>query len=301
MSNPRITGFSSELIGTLEDIQINEINEPQFQFRKRLESIGELKASIVEFGLLHPIVVTIEHDKIRIVTGYRRYTACKKLGWRRIPCHIIDVKDQRTAYEIGLMENLQRSTLNPLEEGQAFKTYVNEIGWGGISELSKKIGKSTSYVSRRISLLELPIDIQNLISDSSVSVGCGEELGTIKNEIKKTALSNLIIKERPSIRKIRKLKLTSEDELRHHYSMFSTPDDSIKSFDKTIIILKMAAKKLAFVVEDFEDNDWLLKEIFMQHKSLLRNQIDILINQKKKYERNNHYLSLSVKLSCRAK
>jgi ParB family chromosome partitioning protein len=242
MSSRKITGFSSELIGTLEDIPVNEINEPEFQLRKRLEAIEELKTSIEEFGLLHPIVVTIEHDKIRIVTGYRRYEACKKLGWRKIPCHIIDVKDQKEAYEIGLIENLQRSTLNPVEEAQAFEMYVDEIGWGGISELSEKIGKSSSYVSRRILLLELPADIQLLISDSSISVGCGEELGTIKNVMKKTVLSNLILKERPSIRRIRELKLDGSQESLWHSSA-STRNEVIKSFDKSIIILKMAAKK----------------------------------------------------------
>ena len=298
MSSPKITGFSSQLIGTLEDIPINEISEPQFQFRKRLDNIEELEASIIEFGLLHPIVVTIEHDKIRIITGYRRLTACKKIGWRKIPCHVVTVKDQRTAYEIGLIENLQRSTLDPMEEGQAFKTYVNEIGWGGISELSKKIGKSTSYVSRRIALLELPSDIQDLISESLVSVGCGEELVTIKDEIKKTALTDLVLKERVSVRKVRELKISKDDELSGHYSLPGSPDDSMKPFDKSIIILKIAAKKLALVLQDFEENDWLLKEIFMQHKSLLSKQIDTLINEKKRYRRNHHYLR-SVKLSCK--
>ena len=83
---------------------------------------------------------------------------------------------------------------------------MNGFGWGGISELSTKIGKSISYVSRRIRLLELPADIQSLISDSLVSVSSGEEMCSIKNKEKRTKIGNLIRQNHMTIQMIKELK-----------------------------------------------------------------------------------------------
>ena len=154
MSNSKTVGYSNVLINTLENIPIAEIIEPHYPLRSQLNNIAELESSITEIGLLHPIIVCVELERFRIITGYRRFTACKNLGWKSITCYVIEVKDQKTAFEIALVENLQRSTLSLMEEAHAYKTYVNGFGWGGISELSTKIGKSISYVSRRIRLLE---------------------------------------------------------------------------------------------------------------------------------------------------
>jgi ParB family transcriptional regulator, chromosome partitioning protein len=78
------------------------------------------------------------------------------LGWRKIICHILEIGD-KDAFEISLIENIHRKSLDPLEEAEAFKEYVISFGWGGISDLAAKIGKSISYVDRRIRLLRLPV------------------------------------------------------------------------------------------------------------------------------------------------
>ena len=78
--------------------------------------------SILEKGLLQPIIVRMINDNINyeIVAGYRRYSACKKLGWKKIPCQIVDLTDME-AFEILIVENVQRKTLNPIDEAKAFK------------------------------------------------------------------------------------------------------------------------------------------------------------------------------------
>lgn len=292
MSSQKLTGNSSILIGTLEDLYINEITGPHAQFRDQTDNTSDLESSIAEYGLLHPITVTIEHDRIMIVTGYRRYTACKKLGWKKIPCHVIDVKDHKTAYELGLVENLQRHSLNPIEEANAFRNYVSELGWGGVSELSKKIGKSPSYISRRLGLLSLPKEIRVLISDSLLSPSCGDELSTIKNEETKKLLK-IIVRDHPTVRTIRQLKSQTGNEWYSNY----TPDKSGnhgKFFDKSIVSLKIAARRLGELIQDLEDQSWILSEILMQHRNLVRAQINILIRQKKKYERQVRYSGKSL-------
>jgi ParB family transcriptional regulator, chromosome partitioning protein len=287
VSEPKVGWNSTILVGTLQDIPISEIKDPHYNFREHLV-VEELELSIEEFGLLHPILVTIEHDQIRIVSGYRRYNACKRLGWRKIPCHIIDVKDEKTEYELGLTENLQRRTLNPIEEARAFKKYVDELGWGGISELSKKVGRSPSYISRRISLLQLPKDMQLLISGTLLSASCGEELVTVRDGKQKSELQSLILRNGLSVRKIRELKSKQKFDFPDHVSY--PTQNTLRPFDKSIITFKIAAKGLASIIEDLDERDWILREIFMQHRAMLRNQIDRLLSQRKKYQKNFRYL-----------
>ena len=78
-----------------------------------------------------------------------------------MPLHL----DDKEAFEISLVENVQRKTLNPIEEAEAYKRYVLSFGWGGISDLATRIGKSPSYIDKRMRLLDMPslIVIQSLI------------------------------------------------------------------------------------------------------------------------------------------
>jgi len=94
--------------------------------------------------------------------------------YAKIACHIIELDDKQ-AFEVSLIENLQRKTLGPLDEASAFKAYVSDFGWGGVSELSLKIGKSISYIIKRIKLLNLPIDIQNSIINHTLDTSTAEE------------------------------------------------------------------------------------------------------------------------------
>lgn len=98
-------------------------------------------SSIQQKGLLEPIVVRPVEKAFEVVAGNRRFEACKKLGWRSIPCHVVEL-DDKEAFEVSILENVQRETLNPIEEGRAYRNYVDECGYGGESELARKIGKS---------------------------------------------------------------------------------------------------------------------------------------------------------------
>lgn len=89
-----------------------------------------LMLSIEDKGLLEPIIVRPAGDGFEVVAGMRRFEACKKLGWRRIPAHVVELTD-REAFEVSLLENIQRETLNPIEEARAFRNYVEEFGYGG--------------------------------------------------------------------------------------------------------------------------------------------------------------------------
>ena len=185
--------YSQNSPGVLENIPISQIMPFQFYYRNNNddseEEIKNLEVSIQQHGLLQPIIVRHLDHFYEIVTGHRRYKACKALGWRKILCHVIDATDKE-AFEVSLMTNIQRKLLTPIEEAQAFDKYLSNYKWGDITELAQKIGKSRNYIYRRIKLLDFPSDIITAISDSKIDPSIVEELASIKDETLKEKISN---------------------------------------------------------------------------------------------------------------
>jgi ParB family chromosome partitioning protein len=102
-------------------------------------------------------------------------------------CHVVEV-DDKEAYELSLIENLQQKSMNPIEEGKAFRQYVRKFGWGGESDLARRIGKSQEYISRRIKLLDLPEEMQQEIMRNRISVSLAQELFPLKESESQEAI-----------------------------------------------------------------------------------------------------------------
>lgn len=284
----KIHSTSNSVIGVLENVDISKIKPFKYYYRNNLhEDMHELCYSIKEKGLLQPIIVRMTDDsKYEIVAGTRRYNACKMLGWRKILCHVVEL-DDKDAFEVSLMENIHSKNLNPIDEARAFKDYVSTYGWGGISELATKLGKSASYIDKRIRMLTFPENIIQSISNNEIKPSLAEELLPIKEKEHQSKLAELIKKRKLSSRQVRMLK----DEMKnseHPEEIFDFTTKIVdidartqKSFDKAIIAVRVAMNKLASIIEDVEDN-WAVYEILMQHKNMLHSQIDILIKEKKK-------------------
>jgi ParB family transcriptional regulator, chromosome partitioning protein len=265
------------------DLNLSELRPPLNQIRE-LDNLNDLMRSIMEKGLLQPIIVRIINDEI--VAGYRRYSACKKLGWKKIACQIADLTDME-AFEISIVENVQRKTLSPIDEARAFKKYVCDNGWGSISELATKLGKSVAYITKRIMLLDLPSEVTKAINENLLGPSIAEELFSIKNEDEKSKLAKLIIEKHMTINSVRimvkELMMSDIDSSDESEIAMRKVDNNIRSrsFERTIISLKIAMNRIASIIDDVED-DWILYEMLMQHKRRLHEQIDILIKQRKK-------------------
>lgn len=275
--------------GIIEEININKITKGPITYRVLdNEKIHELALSIKQHGLLNPIILRVQNERFEIVSGILRFEACKKLGWRKILSHVVEI-DKKEALEMYLVENLQRKSLDPLMEARAFKTYLSEVGWGGISELSLKISKSCSYISKRLSMLELPEDLLNNLIQSNVNTSIIEELTFIKDPVKQIRLAKYAMAEGLTVREIRNILKKDEtvyDFDSYLFNSYSGKDDSfnsltLRSFDKTIVALKIAMSKIGEVINSVEDN-WVIYEILLQHKNMLNDQINILIKEKKK-------------------
>ena len=157
----------------IEQIEMKMIRPSSFavrdKFQKYCEDDESLIISIREHGLIQPILIRPLSHGFEIVAGHRRYQACKSLRWRFIPCKIREMTNKQ-AFEIQLSENIQRKSMDPIEEAEAFRRYVIDFGWGGVSDLAKKIGKSEEYVSHRIPQLKLSEEIKNKIVSNRLNV-----------------------------------------------------------------------------------------------------------------------------------
>jgi len=292
-------GFSTSSLarGLLVDIDIYRIRHSSYFSRPSssyqeatVKQNTELSKSIALQGLLQPIIVRskVGTDYFEIVAGNRRYEACKTLGWRKIVCHVLEL-DDKEAFEVTLIENIQRENLNPIEEAHAFKIYVEEYGWGGVSDLASRLGKSVSYVDKRIKLLSSPHELIESVSNHSINTSIAEELNPIKDEEAIHKFVTIIGKKGLSSRNVR--KLVKEYRKGSTYDIYDATgiEDKIvdidnkaqNSFDKSIVTIRIATSRLATIIESMEDN-WIVHEILMQHKMMLDSQIDVLIKEKKK-------------------
>lgn len=285
-------GFGSEhFFGQIEYLNISDIQLSPYSYRNSNDvSVKNLSYSIKQHGLLQPIVVrTKDNTYFEIVAGSTRYLACKSLNWKKIPCHIVHLNDMQT-FEAALVENIQRESFTPLEEANAFKMYVLDKGWGSVSELSSKIGKSPSYITKRIGLLVLPSDVQKLIEDSKLKPSSAEELLSIRDPDRQSQLGKMIVKRHLTTMKAR--ELVKEDPYYCENSENVEVRSNLQSFNKSIVILKVAMTKLAEVIEkerqegDDGDGNFLIYELLMHQKKILHEQIDTIMRAKKKYAKN---------------
>jgi ParB family transcriptional regulator, chromosome partitioning protein len=239
----------------VEPIEMKMIRISQFAVREKFHKLSSndddaLVSSIKEHGLLQPILIRPITHGFEIVAGHRRFHACKSLRWRHIPCKIREMSDKQ-AYEIQLTENIQRKTMEPIEEAEAFRRYVIDFGWGGVSELAKKIGMSEVYVSHRIQLLKLPDDIKEQIFNNRLNVSQALELTNLPFD-SRTEIMNHVVNNNLTVRQIREVKSFlkevngSECDSIHEKAMYK----SLSITKKTSLALKITLARIDNIIEE---------------------------------------------------
>src|ERR671911_1115608 len=207
------------------------------------ESIDELSRSIKKHGLLQPIIVRPINRGFEIVAGHRRFQACKLLRWKTIPAMVKDASD-KDAFEIQLVENIQRKTLDPIEEAHAFKLYVRDYGWGGVTYLAETIMKSEQYVSSRIQLLKLPQNVIDKVKSGELKVSHAFELLGIGKSLE--YISDDIINKNMSVKDIRRHK---------HQLAFSKDKETVENTAAVETKAKMEMKTETKTVNTMYDKD----------------------------------------------
>lgn len=248
----------------VEQIEIKMIRPSQFAVRDKLQKMnGEIETlalSIREHGLLQPILIRPLEHGFEIVAGHRRFQACRSLRWRFISCKIRELSDKQ-AFEIQLTENLQRKSMDPIEEAEAFRRYVVDFGWGGVSELAKKIGKSEEFVSHRLQLLKLPDSVRQQIALNKINVSQAIELSTIPMS-RQSKMLHQIVSDNLTVREIREVKSTLLSEYESNAKYSYNPLDSVPSVHvpgpvkiarKTVLALRVTLTRLDNLIEEVHE------------------------------------------------
>lgn len=190
---------------TVEQVPISQCRTNPYQPRKTFDAdaIEELKTSILEYGIIQPLIVRKSIKGYEIVAGERRFRAAKEAGLKEIPVIIKDYDDNKMM-EIALLENLQREDLTVIEEAQAYKNLVEKLNLTQ-AELSKKIGKSRSHIANTMRLLSLPEDIIVYISNGELTMGHGRALLGLKNKEHLRPLVEKIRREDLNVRQVEKM------------------------------------------------------------------------------------------------
>lgn len=274
--------FDNSLV---EPIELRMIRPSKFPVRypdpKNSPELTHLKLSIKEHGLLQPIVVRPLEHGFEIVAGHRRFAACKSLRWRFIPCKIREFSDKH-AYEIQLTENLQRKTMDPIEEAEAYQKYIVDFGWGGTSDLGRRIGKSEEYVSHRIQLLRLPEDVKEKVNCSDLSVSQALEITTADPSIK-TALANNAVNNKLTVRQIRQIK----HQLKPIESDFDTNARSKgdQIIRKSSLALKVTLSRIDDLIEDAHRTNTRERVELIKFLMGFRRKIHSMIDDSLKYKK----------------
>ena len=197
-------------------VKLDELRSNPYQPRQVFneEALQELADSIKEHGAFQPIIIKKSIKGYEIIAGERRVKASKLAGLDEIPAIVRDFSDEEMM-EIALLENLQRENLNPMEESRAYKKLIETLNITQ-EELSKKLGKSRSYITNMIGLQNLPSSIQTMISDNKMSMGHARVLSKLENEDQQKELADKITTEGISVRELENITQSNEKFVRTH-------------------------------------------------------------------------------------
>ncbi len=202
--------FENNIINTakkseIELINIDDIRSNPYQPRKVFDekSLNELAESIKEHGVVQPVIVKKSIKGYELIAGERRTKASKLAGLAQIPAIIRDFNDQEMM-EIALIENIQRENLNPIEEAIAFRNIINETKMTQ-EQIATKFGKSRSYITNILGLLNLPESVQEKVANNEISMSHARTLSKITDNNKVIELADKIVSENLNVRQIEKI------------------------------------------------------------------------------------------------
>ena len=186
-------------------IKISDIVPNPYQPRREFDpqTLEELKQSIVQHGVISPILVRKSIVGYELIAGERRFRASKLANKETIPAVIVDFNDTEMM-EISVIENIQREDLNVIDEAQAYQNLINKLGYTQ-EEVATKMNKSRSHITNLLRLLKLPTEVQQLVVDKKLSMGHVRPLITLSNTQQIIELANQAVEKHLSVRKMEQL------------------------------------------------------------------------------------------------
>lgn len=190
-----------------QEIAVHLVEPSPYQARREIpaEQLTELADSIRSEGLLQPIVVRKTGDKFQLIAGERRWRAFQQLKLRAIPARIVEASNASAA-ALGLIENLQREGLNPIEEAHGFASLIRDFDLTQ-ETAADRVGKARATVANTLRLLSLDAEIQGFIAKDLLSVGHAKVLLGVNDTAQRAVLARRVIEEGLSVRGTEKLVL----------------------------------------------------------------------------------------------
>ena len=260
--NAFFNNIETEKEETVQEVKIKDIRPNPYQPRKvfEKEAIEELKQSILEHGILQPIIVRKSIKGYEIVVGERRYRAAKEANLERVPVVVRELTEQQMM-ELAVLENLQREDLTPIEEAAAYQLLMEKLKVTQ-EELAKRLGKSRPHIANHIRLLSLPPKIQGLISEGKISMGHGRALLGLRKKEKLQVLVEKTVKDGLNVRQLEQLIQQLNDVSRETKKKNAPKDIFIKERESslrerfgTTVHIKQSKNKGKIEIEFFSKED----------------------------------------------
>ena len=268
--------FSQE---NLLEIDINKIepnkNQPRRYFDE--ESLLELAESLKSYGMIQPVIVKKVQDYYELIAGERRFRAAKIAGLKTIPA-IIKNLDEIAAFEVALIENLQRNDLNPIEEAESFYRLQTEFSLTQ-EEISNKVVKSRSTISNSMRLLNLDDRVIELVRENKLSAGHAKTLLSVLDNDVQYELAEKIIDEDLSVRTVEKIvkslqqnenvtEQTEQKKVSFDTTSYRAIEDDLKTLFATKVKLSNKKNKGKIEIEYYSNDD--LDRILALFKAIQR-------------------------------
>lgn len=210
------------------ECDIEKIKPNKYQPRVYFDEsdLQELSESIRENGIIQPLIVTVATDGVgyELIAGERRLRASKLAGLEKVPVVVMDVTDEDALLELALIENIQRTDLNPIEEAEAYHKLIQKFGYTQ-EETAKRVGKKRSTVSNMLRLLNLPDFIKQDLVTGTLSEGHARALLRLSDDLPAMKeIRDLIIKKSLSVRQTEKIVRKATSTAKHSQTAAQNKD-----------------------------------------------------------------------------
>lgn len=246
-------------------VKITKVEPNRNQPRKKFDedALQELSDSIKIHGVLFPILVVNRGDYYEIVAGERRWRAAKMAGLKEVPVIIRDYTEKEIA-EISLIENIQRTDLNPIEEAMAYKSLIEEYNLKQ-DELAERVSKSRTAITNSMRLLKLADNVQEMIVDELISAGHARALLSVENPDEQYSLAQRVMDEKLSVRDIEKIvkakNKPKRDKIKNEKqeALYHDIEEKLKASIGTKVTITPKGDKMGKIEIDFYNQDDLQK------------------------------------------
>lgn len=263
LSDEALNG-TEEKQDVIKKIDINDIEPNKKQPRKNFdeEELNDLSKSILEHGIIQPLVVREINGKYEIVAGERRYRAARLAGLNEIPVIIKNFSDQQTL-EVALVENIQREDLNPMELACAYSLLMERFDLNQ-EEVADKVGKSRPSVANILRLLKLHPYVQEKLRENEITFGHARALLSVKESKVQKELTDMIVEKQLSVRDVekyiqmlsKKADQSKEKSEKQAYNPFYREiQENLQKLFGTKVSISKGSKKGKIEIEYYSDDE----------------------------------------------